>query len=214
MFVPALALLALWQGHQRDELELLDVRTALAAIIASCAKCVAQPDRLAILLPHELATLTGTTDVRRTRAALRRLHRVGLPLDVLCAPKLPTELLLPLVSTDITAIVENHRRRVPVPRRLVRFLARYQRPAVLAVAFAHLLRGLYYRNDLCVSGGTCKASWISDVFGIDLRTAKSARRLLVEIGFVLPMPTPQKLLNRFGQRFQINLAWSAPDARQ
>ena len=108
-------------------------------------------------------------------------------------------------------LVPNHRRLVPVPRRIVRLIAGGARRVVIATILGHLLRCLYYRRGLCFPDGSCKATWIADVFGVNARNVKSARKHLVAIGWVTPVKTHQLHLNRFGQRARINLEWSRND---
>jgi hypothetical protein len=79
---------------------------------------------------------------------------------------------------------------------------------VVATILGHLFRCLYYRAGECISGGFCKASWISEVFEVDVRNVKAARKFLSEtLGLLKFIQTPQSLLNRFGARAVINLSW-------
>jgi hypothetical protein len=67
---------------------------------------------------------------------------------------------------------------------------------------------MYFRNGGCEARGTCKASWIADVFGIGLSRVKAARKHLVELGWLEPADSPQWRLNRYGPTMVINLEWS------
>ena len=97
--------------------------------------------------------------------------------------------------------ITNNRRRVPVPRQAVRLIAGGAKASVIATMLGHLIRCLYYRDQHCRSGGWCKASWIAEVFGINLRSVKAARKHLVEIGWLQTFPTPQRLCNRWGHLY-------------
>jgi hypothetical protein len=66
-------------------------------------------------------------------------------------------------------------RRIPVPRRLVRFLAKGCSRVALATMLGHLFRCLYYRQGHYRAEGLSKASWIAEVFGVSLRAVKTAR---------------------------------------
>lgn len=103
--------------------------------------------------------------------------------------------------------IRNHRRKVPIPRRMLRCLARRGNRALIATVFAHLLRGLYLRGRGVNPRGTCKASWIADVFGVHHRTIKAARSRLVRSGWLKPQQVEQWRMNRFGAAFEINLEW-------
>src|SRR5207249_4427399 len=94
--------------------------------------------------------------------------------------------------------IPNHRRHVPVPRQAIRLIAGGCRATVIATMLGHLLRCLYYRDRRCISGGWCKASWIADVFRVDLRNVKAARKHLVSIGWIEILDTPPALCNRLG----------------
>ncbi len=109
---------------------------------------------------------------------------------------------------DRLAGVTNNSRKIPVPRRLLRYLARTKRRSTIATCLGHLFRCLYYRRGCCVSGGTCKPSWISEIFEVDVRTIKSARKKLIEDGWLVPRATSQNRLNRWGMPTLVNLTWS------
>ena len=71
------------------------------------------------------------------------------------------------------------------------------------------MRCLYYRAGECLSGGFCKASWVAEVFHIDVRNVKAARKFLAEtLGLLECQEMPQSLLNRFGSKVFINLSWN------
>ncbi len=111
---------------------------------------------------------------------------------------------------DVLLAVKNHERKVPVPRRMIRLIAGGARRAVIATALGYLLRCLYYRGGECVPTGRCKASWIADVFAVDLRNVKSARQHLIQIGWLLPKSVPQRSLNRYGAEMEVSLTWAWP----
>jgi hypothetical protein len=104
--------------------------------------------------------------------------------------------------------IANNRRRVPVPRQAIRLIAGGCRATVIATMLGHLMRCLYYRNHHCISGGWCKASWIADVFRMDLRNIKAARKHLVTIGLLQTLDTPQSLCNHWGNYILLNLSWT------
>jgi hypothetical protein len=87
---------------------------------------------------------------------------------------------------------------VPVPRRLVRFLAGHGSRASIAAAVGHLLRCMYWRGPKCVSGGTAKASDLAESLGVSLRSIRRGRRELVQAGWLERIETSQHVLNRHG----------------
>lgn len=104
----------------------------------------------------------------------------------------------------------NIRRKVPVPRRVIRFLAGGQRPVVIATVFGHLLRCVYYRKAGVRSDGLVKASWIADVFNVHERNVKAARSQLARCGLLQLGHANQFVLNRFGLPTVVNLLWIDP----
>jgi hypothetical protein len=104
--------------------------------------------------------------------------------------------------------IAHAQRRVPVPRQVVRCIAGGCRATVIATMLGHLIRCLYYRDQHCLSGGWCKASWIAEVFRMDLRSIKAARKHLVTIGWLRRCDTPQTLCNRWGTYVLISLSWT------
>jgi hypothetical protein len=102
----------------------------------------------------------------------------------------------------------NHDRKVPVPRRILRLLADGCKPALIATVVGHLMRCLYLKGGMCQAVGRVKASWIAEVFGVGLRRVKSARRELIAMGWLIPLPSPQWAMNRWGALVRIDLGWS------
>lgn len=103
--------------------------------------------------------------------------------------------------------ITNCRRRVPVPRRTLRLLAATTKKVLFATILGHLLRCVYYRSGRCETLGTCKASWIAQVFGVDSRNVKAARSRLAEIGWLSRRVTAQWHLNRYGGAVGVDLQW-------
>src|SRR5262249_50880876 len=68
----------------------------------------------------------------------------------------------------------------------------------------HLLRCLYLKGGTFQELGRVKASWIAEVFGVGLRRVKQARRDLIAIGWLIPLPSPQWAMNRWGARGRTN----------
>jgi hypothetical protein len=141
-------------------------------------------------------------------AALTRLQAIGLlawEATTLTFPPHPDGTNATLAA--MLAQIPNHHRRMPVPRRLLRFLAKGCSRVLLATILGHLFRCLYYRQGRCYAEGFCKASWIAEVFGVSLRAVKTARHCLEALGFLQRMETPQWVRNHYGQKMAINLHW-------
>jgi len=206
-------LLRAWAGYWRGDLRLLDLRVWFACLELVARRCVVPRSVRPRYRINELHRLVGGIGGRHLRQAIARLEKSGLLrwgessvtiaklIDVACDEDLHRS----------TALVANQGRLVPVPRRIVRYIAAGARRVEIATILGHLLRCLYYRRGVCLPEGTCKSSWIADVFGVDARNVKSARKELVARGWLMTIPTRQTVLNRFGQRVRVNLEWSGND---
>lgn len=104
-------------------------------------------------------------------------------------------------------------RPIPVPRSVLRFLALCPKASLSETTLAYIVRGLTLKPRTGEIGcaGTVKASWISKTFEISLRSAKSARKTLIELGFISKdTGSFQRKLNRDGAYFRIDLSWTEP----
>lgn len=214
VFIPAMALISAWWAYKRKIIELGDLRVWLASHELVAERCALQKGRVPAFRIEELVTLLRVRDNVRIERAVRRLQRVGLltwSRSKISFVKSPADIRV--ASNDLVATIEsvtNHRRKVPVPRRMLRFLATTRKPAVIATLMGHFLRCLYYRGRACSPSGLCKASWIASVFEVDVRNIKAARKELEGQGLLIRHQTDQWRLNRWGPSVEVNLTWSAP----
>jgi hypothetical protein len=210
--IAAAQLAVAWWCYRQKRIRLVDLRVWFAAWEQR-----ARRGRHPRLLPcrfglRELERLTGLS-ARRLKESLRRLAAaqlvlwsevtVGFPAATSCVPPLEREDFGRFLGR-----IANNRRRVPVPRRILRLLAGGARPALIATIVGHLLRCLYLKDSGCTSRGRVKASWIADTFGVGLRRVKEARRELMAMGWLIPLAAGQWELNRWGAHVRINLGWS------
>lgn len=217
VLIPAMHLLSAYTAHREDFIRLVDLRIWLACHELVARRCGARKGCPARYTTRELAAILKTPHESRVTASVKRLVRGGLlswSASKVEFPEWNGAGIPEAVSRlrRVAALVANHRRRVPVPRRLIVWLAREGSGAIIATAFGHLLRCLYFRGGACAPSGLCKASWVAEVFDVHPRTVKTARRALVENGWLRTMATPQWVRNRWGQRFAVNLEWRATSA--
>lgn len=210
-FVPAIAILATWWAYKRGIIGLVDVRVWLAIFEVLARRCVVRGNRSFFRVEHEIAGLVGTSD-EHINASLRRLERAGLMVrsKTTFDLQVQADLLTAEQRVDLSGTferVENRRRRIPVPRRVLRFLCSAKRPVLIATVIGHLLRCMYYREGQCAPDGRCKASWVANVFEVDSRNVKAARRELVDATMLILEPTDQLSMNRWGPRVRFNLEW-------
>ena len=210
------ALVLAWQAVRATILRPVDLRVWLATFEAVARRCTARKGCEPEYRVQELVTLTGCAP-RTVMESISRLRASGL-VDVRRGSVTHCGTLTDLAFVDTRDVndaltrVANHRRRVPIPRRLLGFLARAKQPMLLATAFGHLLRCMYLRGELCSSGGLCKAAWVAEVFGVSERSVKRARAELIEAGLLIRSSTPQGVLNRWGQGLRWNLFWKPATA--
>src|SRR5262249_37692691 len=100
-------------------------------------------------------------------------------------------------------------RLIPVPRRMLKFLARCSRAALAKTVVAYLLRGLSLeRSGKIRSAGTVKISWICRLCRISERSARAARAELIRHGWITKdTGSFQRKLNRDGAYFVIDVSW-------
>lgn len=204
-----------WWAYRSGLIRAADLRIALACHVAVASRCRMKPGESPSFTHAELARTCGVGE-RSVRASLARLKRSGLiswSESAIVFADSPDA----LASDDLTdffAMLEripNRKRLVPVPRRMLRFLADGASTTLIATVLGLLLRCLYYWPDEgCRSHGSCKASWIAETFGVSLRGVKASRKELLALGWLIRKDAPQWRMNRGGLSVEINLAWAAP----
>ena len=220
VFLTVQQLCLLWWAYRARLIQLRDFRVWFAAQEMTARRCQIDAGRVPVYTSCELHRLVGGVGGEHLRASLRRLETTGLLTwsgTTLTFATSPTDLRGVHNLADFHTMynaISNHRRRVPVPRQAIRLIAGGCRATVIATMLGHLLRCLYYRDRRCISGGWCKASWIADVFRVDLRNVKAARKHLVSIGWIEILDTPPALCNRWGHYTRIHLSWTRATMEQ
>lgn len=206
-------------AHNRDAIPYRAVRVyfaclALLAVREAAARDTArkgrQPQRESRYRLSELCALTGLKE-RAVKVTLRNLKDVSLvtwderAISVNPEALPQTEILLRTLSGK-----RSPKRPIPVPRPVLRFVARSAKSALGKTALGYIVRGLSIdRKDAGIrSAGSVKASWIARTFGLSLRSVRSARKALIQAGFItIDTGSLQWKLNRDGAYFRVNLAW-------
>jgi len=186
-FVPVKAneLLAAWRLYADGRIELRDMRLWLAGLELRAESCFRGPILDEAFTGQRLKELTA--DSRSCVGIAKKHTKVGAIVQDAVAQ-----------TMESVGYFRNLRRRVPLPRRLVRHLAMSGSRATIAAAVGHLLRCLYWRGESCVSGGTAKASSLADELGVSLRSIRRGRKQLIEQGWLESVAAPQHVLNRHG----------------
>lgn len=211
MSVPQLSMS--WWLYRVGSIRLSDLRVYFACHELVARRCDVDRKVSPSFGVEELKRLTGGTTSGDLRRSVDRLERAGLlkfSQSAITLARSPGE----LSASDLSGLHEmlgqitNAKRKVPVPRRILRLMAGGARRGMVATVLGHLMRALYYREGLCVPGGACKASWVADVFRVDERSVTRARAELVTMGWLVPEEREQWYLNRFGWRYTIDLEWA------
>jgi len=179
--------------HEIDERRLAATRSRAKAGKATLIAVFPFPK-----LVSEICTLTGGTNDRLVREAMRRLDSVGLVTVTPTALSFATRVDVLRVDEhrefadtirELSGRAGIRERRLPVPRRMLVYLARGAPASVAATVFGYLIRCVWWRGRECHVAGSCIARFISDLFGVDTRSAKRARSHLRTIGWLAPMST-------------------------
>ena len=208
----------LWWVYRQRYIQLRDLRVWLACQEMVARRCQLPPDKVPHYTLTELHTLVGGVGGQHLRTSLHRLEALGLlawsSARITFATATAALRGVPdrTSFTAMCAPIPNLHRRVPVPRPTLRLLALGCRATVIATILGHLIRCLYAhaRPLRCVSGGWCKASWIAEVFQVDRRRIKAARRHLATLGWLEIAAVPQHTLNRWGSYVYVSLTWDRP----
>lgn len=211
VFLPVAQLCAVWCAYSHGLLHWLDVRVWCAAHELVARRCQCRPGTTPCYTHDELVPLIGGH--RGLAAALQRLTTIGLVTWRSEAIGFGMPHVSATVQADIDAMLARLPRRrcdLPVPRRVLRFIAGGCRRSMFATLLGHLLTCLTYGQGQCRSGGYCTASWIASTFGISLRSVKAARRHLLAIDVLQTVPTSCLVRNRHGAKMLVNLQWSGP----
>jgi hypothetical protein len=208
---------ALW-ALDRGKIKVSDLRTYFAcfALVAireaarrSAAKRLKTPKTTPRYRVAELKRLTGLTEAKLHRS-LRRLARSNLLAfseSEITTTKTPLPGSEDLLET--LACRRSPKRPIPVPRAILRFLAKAGTVAIVKAVVGYLVRGLSFSRTGEISGrGTVKASWIASALGISERAVRYARRELIELRWIsADSGSTQRKLNRDGAYFVIDLEW-------
>ena len=212
-FISVFQLCALWSAYRAALITRADLQVWFAAHEMVARRCgVAKTGHRVSYTNTELCELTGRGGIRSSCTRLTHAGVLNWSSEVITFPATPSHETQRTRLEETLKLVPNCHRQVPVPRRLLRFLARGCSRVLLATILGHLFRCLYYREGKCRPDGLCKASWIAEVFGVSERAVKSARQRLEAIGFLTRTETKQWVRNRYGQKMTINLHWEIPTA--
>ncbi len=232
MSVNPMELCLFWSALTNRQIELLDVRAWLA-----CREMVEERSEKfnkrtgrskqwqVCYTVCELARLMQTSE-RAAKGAIRRLCSAGLvrwsesEIQIASRTESVGEGLGKLAWAMYEQIPEagkkSGRKKLQIPRRVVRWLARGQNISTTAVVLAECLRCLFLHKDKgWATRGRCLASWNADAFGIGVRSVKRARAKLVSMGWMSERETQgQWDLQNEGSNFEVDGRFAFTDAER
>lgn len=211
VFISVRQLCRAWVAYQQRLIGIVDLWVWFAAHELVARRCQVKPGHGVYYRTEELTALVSGT--HSMASALRKLARANLLHWQATKLTFPDDRSLQHDSAAVQAMlaqITNQQRLIPVPRRLIRYIAGGCHRVLIATILGHLLRCLYYRDGGCRPWGHCKAPWIAQAFGVSVRQVKQSRKMLEGIGLLERQATPQWVLNRYGQTMTINLHWHEP----
>lgn len=205
-----------WHLYLVGQLQLRDVRLWLALFELQARRRFTEKGRKPRYRFRELVALAGRA--KGTRASLRRLQALGLvsrTTDGLTLAVSPEEVKVDDLNSfwERFALVPERAARIPLPRRVLRFMAGGTTRVETACILAHAIRCLFMKEGgLVASSGVCKGSWVEDVFEVNASRIRDARSRLTALGLLKSQETHQLVMNRWGARVTFNLQWADKSA--
>jgi hypothetical protein len=207
-----------WWVYQQGTMGFDTLRVWLGTLELVEKRCCTDPAAPVHYSPEELRRLLRAPRLAPVTAALRQLEALGLlawsPQAIQFLPQ--AQALQEALSQDgyqtLRAQLAPGLRWVPVPRRLLVWLAQEGQPGVIATALGVLLRCMRYKARQCVAGGRVAAPWIATVFGVAERTVQRALQTLQGCGWLARLAVQPARERPHGRYTVINLAWQRPGA--
>ena len=197
--------------------ELVAIREAAGRDNKRKGKRVGEKVRFRLEELKNLCSVASLGGIRREVNSLRKANLLDFTESQITITQTPLPYSLELLDDVLGQ--RKKTRPIPVPRRILRYLASSTKPVLAKTLIAYLLRGpsLKPKTEEINSRGTVKASWIADTFSCSLRGVKQARLDLIELGIISKDENSyQRKLNRDGAYFELNMTWgreeSAPQA--
>ncbi|MDC0937333.1 hypothetical protein OAS39_13690 [Pirellulales bacterium] len=216
-FVPisVVQLFLAWCSYDTGVIKLFDLRVWFALHEVKVRRCRMRADRRARYSIAEIMALTEQSRRSVVVASVQRLQETGLVkcrlTSIVFADSVEGVTIDKAEFHERLEKIANRRRRVPVPRTVIKLIAAGGRRVLIATIIGHLFRLLYFRGGQCRADGNCKASWVAEVFRINVRSVKQARKKLIEAGILSVQRMKQWYTNRYGWRGAINLDWKCVD---
>lgn len=216
--LPLKALLLPWLAHEQELLTPLALRGYLACIEMRERRCQAPPETMLCYTTEELRRLLGATVRPSAAAAVRQLlctaGLVTWPDDGQQLTLCPQDCAAPWCDLEryaaLRAAIHPTVQQVPLPRRLVTWLAHTGTPGLIATVFGVACRALRYRDHRVIAGGSLVPAWLATTFRVPRRTVAYWLRHLRTLGWLAPVTTPPAHRRAYGPWLAVNLGWAPP----
>jgi hypothetical protein len=205
-----------WWVYQQGAMGFDTLRVWLGTLELVEKRCCTDPDAPVHYGPEEWRRLLRAPRLAPVTAGLQQLEELGLlawsPQAIRFLPQAQAlgEALAQEGYQTLRAQLAPGLRWVPVPRRLLRWLAQDGQPGLIATACGVLLRCMRYKARQCVAGGRVAAPWIATVFGVAERTVQRAFTTLEACGWLARLTVQPERERPHGRYTVINLAWQRP----
>jgi len=208
-----------WWGFRQGQLSLDTLRVWFGTLELVERRCGVEPGTPAHYTTAELQHLLQAPRLAPVARAVARLEETGLltwtpeALHVLPHPE-RLQAFDPTGYAAMRAALPRGLRWVPVPRRLLVWLAQAGQPGLIATACGVLLRCMRYKARQCRAGGRVAAPWIATVFGVAERTVQRAFTTLEACGWLARLAVQPARERPHGRYTVINLSWQRPGAAE
>jgi len=207
-----------WWVYQQGAIGLGTLRAWFGTLELVEKRCGVVSDAPVHYSAEELRRLLRVSRLAPVTAAVQQLEALGLlawssqAIGFLPHAEVLREALTQAGYQTLRAQCAPERHWVPVPRRLLVWLAQEGQAGLIATALGVLLRCMRYKARQCVAGGRVAAPWIAAVFGVAERTVQRAMQMLQRCGWLARLAVQPEHERPHGRFTVINLAWQRPGA--
>jgi hypothetical protein len=207
-----------WWVYEQGAMRIGTLRVWLGTLELVEKRCGAAADAPVHYSAAELRRLLRVPRLAPVTDAVQQLEDLGLlawssqAIGLLPHAEVVQEALAQDGYHTLRAQCAPERHWVPVPRRLLVWLAQEGQAGLIATALGVLLRCMRYKARQCVAGGRVAAPWIAAVFGVAERTVQRAMQTLQRCGWLARVPVQPGHERTHGRYTVINLAWQRPGA--
>ena len=216
--LPLEALLLPWLAHEQGLLEPLALRGYLACIEMRERRCQVTPETALSYTTEELRRLLGAAVRPRAAVTVRQLlcttGLIAWPDEgqqcLLCPHGTAVSWLDHARYTTLRAAIHPSVQQIPLPRRLVSWLAQHGAPGLIATVLGVACRTLRYRGHQVHAGGSVIPAWVARTFQVPRRTVAHWLHRLRALHWLARVPTPPAHRAFYGPWVAINLQWAPP----